>query len=70
MFAAIVLLPIVAVVGCRIGASVVVVAGVVSPVAVDVPVDYRRRRRSAVGVGEFGDRAVESAQRSRPWFAV
>ena len=33
-----------------------------SPVAVDVPVDYRRRRRSAVGAGEFGDRAVESAQ--------
>jgi acetoin utilization deacetylase AcuC-like enzyme len=33
----------------------------VSPVAVDVPVDYRRRQRSAVGAGEFGDRAVESA---------
>ena len=32
-----------------------------SPVAVDVPVDDRRRRRSAVGAGEFGDRAVESA---------
>ena len=33
-----------------------------SPVAVDVPVDYRRRRRGAVGAGEFGDRAVESAR--------
>ena len=33
-----------------------------SPVAVDVPVDHRRRRRSAVGAGEFGDRAVGSAQ--------
>ena len=28
----------------------------------DVRVDYRRRSRSAVGVGEFGDLAVESAQ--------
>jgi acetoin utilization deacetylase AcuC-like enzyme len=34
----------------------------VSPVAVDVPVDYRRRLRSGVGVGEFSDRAVEPAQ--------
>jgi acetoin utilization deacetylase AcuC-like enzyme len=34
----------------------------VSPVAGDVRVDYRRRSRSAVGVGEFGDLAVESAQ--------
>ena len=35
-----------------------------SPAAVGGPVDYRRRRRSAVGVGvgEFGDRAVASAQ--------
>ena len=33
-----------------------------SPVAGDVRVDYRRRSRSAVGVGEFGDLAVESAQ--------
>ena len=34
---------------------------VVSPVAVDVAVDYRRRPRSGVGVGEFGDRAVRPA---------
>ncbi len=32
-----------------------------SPVAVDVAVDYRRRPRSGVGVGEFGDRAVRPA---------
>jgi acetoin utilization deacetylase AcuC-like enzyme len=33
----------------------------VSPVVVDVPIAYRRQRRSAVGVGEVGDRAFESA---------
>ena len=32
-----------------------------SAVAVDVPVDYRRRPCSALGAVEFGDRAVESA---------
>jgi acetoin utilization deacetylase AcuC-like enzyme len=34
----------------------------VSPVAIDAPVDHRRRPRTPVGVGEFGDRAVQTTR--------
>ena len=51
--------PVVAILG--LGLRATLGPRVVSPVAVDLPVGDRPRRRSALGPGESGDRAVESA---------